>query len=524
MSKRPDPGAFRPPRVRWIERRSANLDGDGDDALFLSGGYGLVADEWQEPIIRDWMRKRRNGKWACRRCGISVPRQNGKNAVIEIRELFGMVELGEKFLHTAHEVKTARKAFKRLLHFFGDCVNDPAAKFPELNALVTEIRKTNGQEAIVLSNGGSIEFVARSKGSGRGFTVDVLVLDECQALTDEQLEALRPAISSAPLGNPQIIYAGTPPNRDKDESGEVWLRVRRGAGTAKDLSWTEYGVPDGPLPDIEDPRLLFDTNPSLEVRHANGAYGLQMDVVEGERADLSKAGYARERLGWYGDPNTKHQGVINMQVWASLKVKVPPPSRAAVVVDVSPDLEWTSIGAAAGGRNVDETLVLLYHEPGTDWPVEKLRDLRQTIDVVELALTKTAAAVLGSDLTKAGIPWGKTTPQDRAAPKHDPRVALNDTEVGAGCSWFQQKIKDGGVVHVGQAELDAAVRNARTRFVGKVQHWEHRDPRIVMSPLVAVSVAAQRWEAFNAAPKTPAPPPRRAQAPARRGGMDSVGF
>jgi hypothetical protein len=70
--------------------------------------------------------------------------------VIEIRELFGMVELGEKFLHTAHEVKTARKAFKRLKHFFGDKANDPNAKFPELNALVVEIRSTNGQEAILL--------------------------------------------------------------------------------------------------------------------------------------------------------------------------------------------------------------------------------------------------------------------------------------------------------------------------------------------------------------------------------------
>ena len=75
----------------------------------------------------------------------------------------------EAFLHTAHEVKTTRKAFKRLKHFFGEIVNDPNAKFPELNALVTEIRSTNGQEAIYLSTGGSVEFIARSKGSGRGF-------------------------------------------------------------------------------------------------------------------------------------------------------------------------------------------------------------------------------------------------------------------------------------------------------------------------------------------------------------------
>lgn len=38
--------------------------------------------------------------------------------------------------------------------------------------MLVEIRRTNGQEAIVLDNGGSVQFIARSRGSGRGFTVD----------------------------------------------------------------------------------------------------------------------------------------------------------------------------------------------------------------------------------------------------------------------------------------------------------------------------------------------------------------
>ena len=38
----------------------------------------------------------------------------------------------------------------------------------------------------------------------------VLVLDEAQHLDDDELEAIRSAVSSAPLGNPQVIYTGTP--------------------------------------------------------------------------------------------------------------------------------------------------------------------------------------------------------------------------------------------------------------------------------------------------------------------------
>jgi phage terminase large subunit-like protein len=207
------------PRVRHAPRAASS---DADDATFLASGYGLTPDPWQEDILDDWLGRRADGQWAAAKCGLCVPRQNGKNALLEMRELFGMVALGEKFLHTAHEVKTARKAFLRIASFF-----ENVRQYPELAALAKEIRKTNGQEAIVLTNGGSIEFIARSKGSGRGFTVDVLVCDEAQFLSDEEFEALGYTVAAAPLGNPQFIVTGTPPDPEKGEAGEVLTRLRR---------------------------------------------------------------------------------------------------------------------------------------------------------------------------------------------------------------------------------------------------------------------------------------------------------
>ena len=69
-----------------------------------------------------------------------------------------------------------------MLDFF-----DNPRTYPKLHARTTIIRKANGQEAIVLDNGGSFELVARSRGSGRGFSVDVLVLDEAQELFEEEM-------------------------------------------------------------------------------------------------------------------------------------------------------------------------------------------------------------------------------------------------------------------------------------------------------------------------------------------------
>jgi hypothetical protein len=122
----------------------------------LSSAYGLAPDVWQAQVLEDWLaRSGRGGKFASLTCGLAVPRQNGKNAILEMRELFGMVQLGEKFLHTAHEVKTARKAFLRLASFF-----ENTRKWPEMADLVKDIRRTNGQEAIVNMRTGVARLVA----------------------------------------------------------------------------------------------------------------------------------------------------------------------------------------------------------------------------------------------------------------------------------------------------------------------------------------------------------------------------
>lgn len=235
------------PRVRRAPRSVSN---DVDDAVFLSSRYGLSPDDWQEDILETWLGRKSNGRWSAATCGLAVPRQNGKNALIEIRELFGMVGRGEKILHTAHEIKTARKAFRRLQFFFGTQRNDPAAKYPELNALVEDVRNVNGQEAIYLKNGGSVEVVARSKNSGRGFTVDILVMDEAQEMSEEDLEALMPTTSAAPKGDPQWIFTGTPPG--PTANGEIFTRVRSEAlaGRSKRLAWHEWSPP--PAAEIDD--------------------------------------------------------------------------------------------------------------------------------------------------------------------------------------------------------------------------------------------------------------------------------
>lgn len=369
----------------------------GDLAAKLAADYGLDPDEWQRFVLDDWLGRRRDS-WGALTCGLAVPRQNGKNALLEVRELFGMVGLGEKILHTAHEVKTAQKHFRRLKYFFGQRADDPGAKFPELNALVEQVRSVNGQEAIFLKNGGSIELVARSKNSGRGFTVDVLVMDEAQELSEDALEALMPTTSAAPLGNPQWIFTGTPPG--PNAVGDVFTRVRREAlgGHPGRLSWHEWSV-EGHI-DLDSRTAWRMTNPALD------AGRLQIEVIEGERARFSDEGFARERLGrWSSDQAGSRRWSADF--WASAAQEGPPPSgtRSFAVAFSQDGSRLSLLGATKHASGIDIELVQDFQgvaergvEPLADWLAERWRDTAM------IAILGAAGASLRVALRERGVP------------------------------------------------------------------------------------------------------------------------
>lgn len=503
------------PRVRHAQSWVTN---DAPDAIFLASAYGMAPDDWQDPILHDWLARRADGKFCHGRCGLAVPRQNGKNGVIEIRELFGMIELGEAFLHSAHELKTARKAFKRLKHFFGDKVDDPKALYPELNALVAEVRATNSQEAIFLKDvwrlpdgtkvrskgrpdgqpnavlhqrGGSIEVIARSSGSGRGFTVDVLVLDEAQHLDDQQIEAIRSAVSSAPLGDPQVIYAGTPPDREKAQTGLVWHRIRRLA-EAKDprVTWTEYGVPDGPLSEVPvwergaEPTLgqlqaLYAANPSLGLRHANGAHGLGLDVVLDERGDLSDEGIARERFGWWGEPQAAKVGIFGAGKWERLATVRDTleqlPRVEAIGIGVSLDAKWCTIGSA-GLLDGDRILLAVSdRRAGNAWAPAEVKRIQDTYRCAVVIDEKCPDPTLIERLVSKGV-----------------RVTVMSLqESAAAVAGVVNGIDEMTVAHLDEPVLNDAVIAAAWRLVGERRLIDQKKATGDVSALLGV-VAAHR--------------------------------
>jgi phage terminase large subunit-like protein len=244
--------------------------------------------------------------------------------------------------------------------------------------------------------------------------------------------------------------------------------------------------------DRRDGKLLFDHRQASDhwnldkraerikaLREVYGPAAAWMDLPAiADYWDDPQATEAEFRRFWLNQPvPLVDPSVFDVVQWAALADRtVEQPSRVALVVDVSPDQWWSCIGVA--GQSGDKTVVLCHSGRGTDWVTPKIAELLESRGVDEVALfTGGQARALQPDLTRAGIEF----------------VKLSQADMSAACAAFQQAVKDGTVVHVGQPELDVAVANAKTRKVGENDQWDRREPKTDISPLVACSGAFYRW-------------------------------
>lgn len=354
------------PRVQIEPSRTST---DGEDAALLMSAYGCELDTWQQTVINCWLGKDENGKYSVTSAGLSLPRQNGKNVCLECREFFGLVVNGERILHTAHQVRTSKKSFRRLAAMFTD------KKHPEITDIVKNIRYTNGEECIELDNGGTIEFSARSRQAARGFDgISLVVFDEAQELMDDQVEAIMATLSASQTGTRQLIYTGTPPYPNCP--GEVFKRKRQGCfdSPSPHDAWHEWGVDGENLDKInaDDRTLWYMTNPALGIR-------LTEDFTAEEFNTMSKDGFCRERLGWWA-PTISQQidYAIESDKWDRCKSDDPKPDgKTAYGVKFSADGSWVCLCGAVIPTDGKARISLIDAKPtgyGTGWLAEWLNE------------------------------------------------------------------------------------------------------------------------------------------------------
>lgn len=421
----------------------------------MFGEYGVEFYESQRYELHVFLARNDDGSYAAKTICISKPRQNGKSFAARFYAIWMAAIEGKRVLFSAHHGKTVRKMFKEIRNFIE---NTP--DFFELLKPKNGIYAAAGTEGIYFvdeygNNAGLIEFQTRTNSAARGETYQVIIVDEAQELTAEQLEALKPTTIAADDAekvdsDPQMIYLGTPPNpKCIGTEFRRWHDEAHG-DTESSIWWMEWAVDE--IPDTSDRKavmeLVYLTNPAMGYRIKEST---MYDVMDTMSAD----GFARECLGWWTSVNTLVDAIIDADDWDACKVDNPKRDGLLVyAVKFSPD---GSTGALAACYKPKDGVPFVY--------VVEVRNLSRGIGwfVDNLAPRADKAAQIVID--------GQSNAQDLnerlLAEGVGSRVIIRPKagDVISACSMLVNAVKERKVSHYGQPALDdSATKTARRRI------------------------------------------------------------
>lgn len=437
---------------------------DGKVAVDLYNKTGRTAQEWQELLLYDILATNDDGLWTHTKFGYSVPRRNGKNEVVAIRELYGL-ESGELMLHTAHRTRTSRMAWERLKGL----LNNLGYSEPEDYKTTSTI----GMESIRLKEtGGRIDFGTRSTRAGLGEGFDLLVIDEAQEYTDDQQTALKYVVSDSK--NPQTIFCGTPPT--PISSGTVFTKLRTSAlsGQAENTGWAEWSV--RAETDPQDRDSWYETNPSL------GTILTERSVADEIGDDVID--FNIQRLGLWIRYNLKSE--ISKVQWDELMVDTLPPLESKLHVGIRfshyTNNVSVSIAVKTGNSYFVECIDCRDARQGNGWIVDFLKKA----DVAQVVIDGASGqAVLESDMRNAGL----------KAP-----ILPTVKEVIKANSFFEQCLFKKDICHMGQPSLAQSVCNCEKRAIGSSGGFgyaslkENIDISLMESVIMAVWSASEYKE------------------------------
>jgi hypothetical protein len=439
---------------------------------------GITLDPWQMRVL--WASLLRGPQfWAAFVVAVCAPRQNGKNAILEVRELIGPCILGEQLvIHSAHRADTSMEGFRRL--------DDLIDANSWLSRDVRHIRRQNGHEQITFKSGNRIRFRTRQGGGGRGFSGSPVVFDESMYLSDVAMGSMLPVISAQP--DPQVWHMGSAVDQMIHEEGVVFARVRERAleGSDDRLAYFEWSL-DADLPDnvtmeqASDPEQWAQTNPALGVR-------ITTDYVRSEQRELDARTFAVERLGVGDWPKTEGgSSVFDLVLWDKL---IDPHSKAVNPVvfafDVKPDRSKS-------------TIAVVCRRPDGFIHMEVLPQLEGTgLVVAELVR-------LEREHTPLGIVCDGVGPASSLIPELMQQsvdvTVLTTPEVGKACGMFYDAVQQEQVRHLGSNELLSAIKGAAQRPLGDAWAWSRRNSSTDISPLVACTLGM--WKVVTEEQRAP---------------------
>lgn len=450
-------GAQRP--NRWTVPAAA--DTLGYQVVDLARECGLILDEWQAWTLQQALRVDGRGQWSGFEVGLVLPRQNGKNAIVEALELAGLVLWPAMFgrpwvaSHSAHKFATASEHFLRMRQLI--------EASDDVRRRVKTIHTANGKESITMADGSRLKFIARTRGASRGSSDDLIVFDEAYDLPAAAVGAMLPSLSARK--NPQVWYTSSAPHHDS-----VMLHRLRDRAVKPDsgrLCYFEWCNPSSVDPLDRD--AWYAANPALGIR-------ISEEFVEAEQKAMPADEFARERLGVAQTADDFHS-VLPFSAWAACEdARSGVDAPAAIALDVSPERSWATFAIAASRHDDRVHVEAIDRREGTAWIVPRAVELSSRYGLPIILDPRSPAGGCVGELAAAGVQLDEVSGQ----------------ELTQACAAFQDAVLNGRIAHIGQVPLTAAVAGAAARHVGEAWAWSRVSSQVDISPLVACTLAFAR--------------------------------
>ena len=389
---------------------------------------------------------------------VTIPRQGGKTTVTLGFELQRCLGWGKRQM-VAYTAQDGFAARKKLL--------DEQVPMLESSALwkaVRRVKRSNGDEGIVFTNGSQVTILGSSPSAGHGRSFDLAVIDEAMNDTDERREqSLRPTMITKPDAQLLVVStAGTEASlylKRKVAVGREAAHADKGSG----IAYFEWSAPDDMDPD--DPATWWSCHPAL-------GHTISEEVIAHERATMTDGEFRRAYLNQWTETDER---IIPVDVWDLVCAPDVAPS-GEVMFGLEVNEQRSSASIVAVSKTGEAEVIEQRDGVGwvLDWVKEKPSRARSSWAVDGAKSAPVASLV--PDLTEL---------VDRVVPVK---------EVAAACGSFYDAVAERTVSIRRHPALDAAVAGAQRKLVADGWMFSRRSPADV-SPLLAVTIA--RWAALQ---------------------------
>ncbi len=437
-------------------------------------GHPLMAH--QRHAVELFTEKDGHGFYVFTDCTLVCPRQVGKSFTVLILLLLRCLGTpGSRCGYGAQDLKSARKM---LLEEWVPLLEGSALKG------TFKVRLQSGSESIRFDNGSIIELlVSTSTKAQHGAQWDFVVQDEAFALIDSRVEtSVIPGMATRTGIAPGVQFmvvstAGTRRRARICSSGSS-----RGASSSRSASLTrtayiEWSAADGSTTTTPRPGTPA-TRPWHH--HHRGRRALRTGHVGRGRVSPYPALPVDHRAARPGHP-ARTVGRPARPLEQAGRRTSPSPSTPP------PTAGWGSIAIASRRPDGVVHVELVDRRNGVGWLAGEVARLARQHKAGEVVVDlSTPAKTALPALAEAGV---KVT-------------ELRTGDVTAAFATFVSACADGGLAHIGQLELDAALNGAARRAVGDGSYaWTRRSSGVDISALCAVTFA--HWAAATRSERRP---------------------